>query len=429
MSLKRGLSVMAAVALLSSSACSGNIQEGEIAEQETTPKPAVSTAPVEITFYSSSKEPLFVEDVRKKFPEYTIKYIQKGTGFTFPEMIAGNQTFDIYVESARTYARDLVGAKLEMDLTDLTKKEKLDLNRFDKNGLDVMRSAGGLYGLPIFGSSMVIYYNKEIFDRFGVPYPKDGMTWDEIYEIAKKLTRIDDKPYYGYWLKTKSYLRKTQYSLPFVDLKTEKSLINNEKWKKTIETVYERFARIQGMEGKFEAGWPGSDVFYKNKDVAMYLTDSDMHQGVKELDQMKWDMVSVPSFSDAPGIGTQIMYTYLGIPSFSNHKDESMKIIQYLTSDEYQLSLSKQGFLTALNKPEIQQAIGQDTKDKDKNLKAIYYNKAAPSGSITKYDEYVIEDGIDNVALRELINNKTDLNTMIRKAEELANQSILKNKN
>ncbi|MFE5320496.1 ABC transporter substrate-binding protein [Paenibacillus sp. NPDC056579] len=428
MILRRGLPGMLIAVLLTVSACTGSPEK---TEQEASLKdvPDTPKTPVEIAFYSSSKEPLFVEAVRKKFPDYTIKYIQKGAGYSFPEMIASNQTFDIYVESARTYARDLLGAKLELDLTDLSKKHQIDLNRFDKNGLEQMKSAGGLYGLPIYGSGMVLYYNKEIFDRFGVPYPKDGMTWEETYELAKKLTRVDNQPYYGYWLKTKSYLRKNQYSLPFVDMKTETAVINNEKWKRTIETVFQKFSAIEGMEGKFGTQWPGSDVFYKNKDVAMYVTDSDMHQGVKEMRDMKWDMVSLPSFSDAPGIGPQIMYTYLGIPSFSKHQDEAMKIIQYLTSDEFQMQLSKQGFLTSLNNQEILKAIGQDTPDKDKNLKAIYYNTFAPSGPTTKYDEYVIEDGIDNVALRELVNQKLDLNTMIRKAEELGNQSIQKNKN
>lgn len=105
-----------------------------------------------------------------------------------------------------------------------------------------------------------------------------------------------------------------------------------------------------------------------------------------------------------------------------------MKIIQFLTSDEYQLALSKQGFLTSLNDSDIRNAIGQDTAAKDKNLQAIYYHSFAPSGQITKYDEYVIEQGIDDVALRELVAGKTDINTMLRQAEEWANQAIESNK-
>lgn len=34
-----------------------------------------------------------------------------------------------------------------------------------------------------------IYYNKEIFDEAGIPYPKDNWTWQEFLEVAKKLTK------------------------------------------------------------------------------------------------------------------------------------------------------------------------------------------------------------------------------------------------
>lgn len=247
---RKWLSALSVAAVLSAAACSGGgVGEEGVAEPLPEGSGSVKDRAVEIAFYSSGREPLFVEAVRQKFPEYTIKYIQKGTGFTFPEMIAGGQTFDIYVENARTYARDLVGSKLEQDLTELAKRHQIDLNRFEPGGLEQMMSAGGLYGLPIYGSGLVLYYNKEIFDRFGVPYPKDGMTWEETYELAKRLTRTDNQPYYGYWVKTKSYLRKNQYSLPFADLETDKAVIVNERWKKTIETVYERFSDIEGMEG------------------------------------------------------------------------------------------------------------------------------------------------------------------------------------
>lgn len=426
---RKWLSALSVAAVLSAAACSGGgVGEEGVAEPLPEGSGSVKDRAVEIAFYSSGREPLFVEAVRQKFPEYTIKYIQKGTGYTFPEMIAGGQTFDIYVENARTYARDLVGSKLEQDLTELAKRHQIDLNRFEPGGLEQMMSAGSLYGLPIYGSGLVLYYNKEIFDRFGVPYPKDGMTWEETYELAKRLTRTDNQPYYGYWVKTKSYLRKNQYSLPFADLETDKAVIVNERWKKTIETVYERFSDIEGMEGLLGPQWPGSDIFYKRKDIAMYLTDSDMHQGVGEMANMNWDMVSIPTFDDAPGVGAQVIYTYLGIPNFSKHPEEAMKIIQFLTSDEYQLALSKQGFLTSLNDSDIRNAIGQDTAAKDKNLQAIYYHPFAPSGQITKYDEYVIEQGIDDVALRELVAGKTDINTMLRQAEEWANQAIESNK-
>ncbi|WP_374017918.1 extracellular solute-binding protein [Paenibacillus thiaminolyticus] len=51
---------------------------------------------------------------------------------------------------------------------------------------------GLLYGMPIEGTQKALYYNKAIFDKFGVDYPRDGMTWDEIQDLAKQVTAERD---------------------------------------------------------------------------------------------------------------------------------------------------------------------------------------------------------------------------------------------
>jgi ABC-type glycerol-3-phosphate transport system substrate-binding protein len=46
-------------------------------------------------------------------------------------------------------------------------------------------SEGKLYALPRKANAYYLYYNKDIFDRFNVPYPsKDKvLTWDEAFEL------------------------------------------------------------------------------------------------------------------------------------------------------------------------------------------------------------------------------------------------------
>ena len=34
----------------------------------------------------------------------------------------------------------------------------------------------------------MLYFNKDLFDKAGVPYPSADMTWDEYEELAKKMT-------------------------------------------------------------------------------------------------------------------------------------------------------------------------------------------------------------------------------------------------
>jgi multiple sugar transport system substrate-binding protein len=47
-------------------------------------------------------------------------------------------------------------------------------------------------GLPWDGNSMLMFYNKDLFDEAGIPYPTEDWTWEEFREIAKKLTRDID---------------------------------------------------------------------------------------------------------------------------------------------------------------------------------------------------------------------------------------------
>ena len=46
-----------------------------------------------------------------------------------------------------------------------------------------------LYGLPNGTQTMVVYYNKHMFDEAGLEYPQDGWTWDQFRETAEKLTK------------------------------------------------------------------------------------------------------------------------------------------------------------------------------------------------------------------------------------------------
>lgn len=56
--------------------------------------------------------------------------------------------------------------------------------------------------IPIGWNNIMINYNRDLFDKAGVAYPKDGKwTWDEFREVAKKLTVKDGSgniTQYGY---------------------------------------------------------------------------------------------------------------------------------------------------------------------------------------------------------------------------------------
>jgi multiple sugar transport system substrate-binding protein len=57
--------------------------------------------------------------------------------------------------------------------------------------MDIGRIDGGIYTFPKDFSTLAIYYNKDIFDAAGIPYPTNDWTWDEFRDIARRLTVFD----------------------------------------------------------------------------------------------------------------------------------------------------------------------------------------------------------------------------------------------
>ena len=59
---------------------------------------------------------------------------------------------------------------------------------FYEKSLEALSWDGKLYAIPRDVSNLVIYYNKALFDRAGVSYPKKDWTFEEFLNVATKLT-------------------------------------------------------------------------------------------------------------------------------------------------------------------------------------------------------------------------------------------------
>jgi len=76
---------------------------------------------------------------------------------------------------------------------DVTKnvKQEIDRRQFVPDALDWYRVGNHQYGIAYGFDLRFIVYNKELFDAADVPYPRDGWTYADFLEKAKKLTLTD----------------------------------------------------------------------------------------------------------------------------------------------------------------------------------------------------------------------------------------------
>jgi multiple sugar transport system substrate-binding protein len=67
------------------------------------------------------------------------------------------------------------------------------------NTLEVYKTPDGYYGLPRDFQTIVLFYNKDLFDAAKIPYPTDKWTLDDLRKTAKELTKtVDGKKQWGF---------------------------------------------------------------------------------------------------------------------------------------------------------------------------------------------------------------------------------------
>ena len=80
-----------------------------------------------------------------------------------------------------------------LDLTPLVAADGYDLSQLDANAVKQFTTTDGtIFGLPRDLNTVALYYNKDMFDAAGIPYPDDTWTWDTLVDVGKQLTLDKD---------------------------------------------------------------------------------------------------------------------------------------------------------------------------------------------------------------------------------------------
>lgn len=400
----------------------------------------ITSIPAELTFYNSTAatetEDLFMAKygsvIAKKFPNYKIKYHQNtGKGTSLADLVAsGQMNIDIDISAADITYSSLIQLGLQDDISDLIKKYKFDLNRLEPNALEVQRkfANGGLYGIPFSVSTPIMFYNKQIFDMFAQPYPKDGMTWDDVYSLTKALSRTQDGiQYRGLVSSLIHVFRFNQSSAPLVDLKTNKASITADKYKREFDNMI-RMYQIPGNNmpnNTFTAATQVS-LFEKERTAAMmlHITRYAPALWTKVQDFKDWDMAQMPQWKDMPGVGSQVSPYYFYQFKTSKSRDAAFQVLMFVASDEFQQHIMKQGYMSSLKDPNhlMKYLAEGEQLAKTQNLKALLPPKYAPPADMYRYSNLV--EAELTKAVNDVLKDGTDTNTALRAASERADKAV-----
>jgi multiple sugar transport system substrate-binding protein len=412
--------LLLALPLLLAAGCSGGNPTSTAPKAETAVPEKLE--PVTITIFrqpgfAGKFEDTLIAQVKQKFPHITISFVEA----PLKEQIAAGTTPDMAVIT-QTSILDYVDLGLAFDMEPIIKKFNFDMSQLQTAWVDMLRAdingKRQLLAIPYHTGISGLYYNKDIFDRFSVPYPKDDMTWEETIELAKKITRTEGGvKYYGIasaGLLT-NYLH-TQLSLNMVDPKTDKTLINTDFWQQLIR-ITKGLYDVSGMEpAQFRSGTP---IFGKDKNLAMFVATNE----IRNMLEVNWDVVTLPGYKDKPKQSRGPTGLGFAITSTSQHKDDAFRVITIMMSEEVQKAVAQDGRPSILKKESMRdEFIKSSPALNGKNAMAFFKNQPAPIHQVSRYETIVNRELTKSYD--EIMAGKKDINTGLREAEERINKGI-----
>ncbi|MBU5442354.1 ABC transporter substrate-binding protein [Paenibacillus sp. MSJ-34] len=221
---------------------------------------------------------------------------------------------------------------------------------------------GKLYGLNPEFNTKALFYNKSLFDEYGVEYPHDGMTWEEVIRTAERFSarKTNDDVFFGYhemFLQTPyDLVRRIAYThrLSYLSADQKQVTIDTESWRQIFQLVIDALKRgdfqpqmVQGdKKGDVTVYGPEHiaqmDLFAEGK--AAMTVDGTSLIGRLNGKTFEWGIVTEPIDPANPTRATDYdVYPVLAIAEQSENKETAWEVIRYFMSEEYARVHSKIG--------------------------------------------------------------------------------------
>src|SRR5699024_3057906 len=272
-----------------------------------------------------------------------------------------------------------------------------------------------------------LFYNKEVFDLFGVQYPVDGMTWEDVVELVPKVTgERNGIDYVG--LPTNSWSQAfQQLSVTGTDPETGEVLfVNQPEFAKYFKLI-EDLITIPGNIVK-----DPDETEFKTGNIAMNLLTVSNIPNMSGEDSLDFDVVQFPSWEDNPNVMPNNLPLTLAINPHSEHKEAAFKLLEFIASEEQQINMAEAGVAPVVDDPEVVAHLAEGGADI--NIEGVYSGTPAEPAEYSKYgpDMLFYAENFLGTKTTEFLdlfreNKSVDINTFIREMEE-EYEAILKEK-
>lgn len=364
--MKRKLFLVFVIGMMLFTACQAATTAPPQAAPEATKPPTAapqSAAPVEITYMMwGAPEELqvwqaIVDDFQAANPNIKVKVDVSDWDSYWTKLntlFAGGTPPDVFAMDAPLYL-DWQSRGVLLDLTPYIKATSGFFDGLYDQPVQSYKVGDSYFGLPRDCQTIVLFYNKDMFDKAGVAYPTDKWTMTDLREAAKKLTvdtNNDGKiEQYGLYLDPwdmEIFWSEAiwGYGGDIISADHTKTLIGDEKARQAWQLIYDMMRTDKSVPDPNTAGQYGSDLFQAG--VAAMTTIGHWAVPGYATTTFKWDVAPMPS--GPAGRATSINSAGFVVAKASKQPETAWEFIKFALSQKEQTRLAELGFAIPIYK-------------------------------------------------------------------------------
>ena len=264
---------------------------------------------------------------------------------------AAGDPADVVLINYRRYAPFARKGVLEPLAPYLRRSDVISDNDFFRVATDPFRWRGQLMCIPQNISSLVVYYNRDLFDAAGVAYPSDDWTWDEFLETAQALTADPDgdglTDQYGLGVDPSIFRLAPfiwQNGGELAVLESGLRPIRLALDSRAAREATEWFVALQTEHGvapdALAETAEGSESRFLNGRTAMFLNSRRGVPTARRIDGFEWDVAALPRQEREAGILHSDAYC---MAAATQDKDAAWAFIEFANSPVGQAIVARTG--------------------------------------------------------------------------------------
>lgn len=283
-----------------------------------------------------------IEDFENKNPDIKVEFMHIPQNYfqKLHLLFASNLAPDV-VFLNNIYAPVYINANLLEDLSPYF-QEEITNNVFYKNTIKSFSSEDKIYAIPRDVSNLVIYYNKNLFNKYKIKYPEKNWTASDFLRISQEIKKkgifaINSETDSLYWL---YFVSANGGGILSDDKKsiiiTDKNSINALQFYSDLINKY----KVAPTKAQISAK-TGAQMFV-NGEIAMYLSGRWMVPKLREIAHFNWDIINFPASTKGK---TLVDSSAWAVSKNSKNKDASIKFIKFLSSKNSIEKLTASGLI------------------------------------------------------------------------------------